>query len=184
MTAIEQQAAAGDRLRSMAVLVDRANRFVRFIAQPSLVQLVLRFALAVPFWRSGILKWDGFLQLNDTAVTSVHRRVQASSAGRPLSVSGADRDGVPVRLWGNRLPRAARPRVRRPFRGARPSVHDPHRRTDRSGWMAHPHHLGGDGSCDHGVWYREIFARLPPRACRWTFSLGLKARTVPPLHLG
>jgi putative oxidoreductase len=69
MTAIEQQAAAGDRLRSMAVLVDRANRFVRFIAQPSLVQLVLRFALAVPFWRSGILKWDGFLQLNDTAVT-------------------------------------------------------------------------------------------------------------------
>ena len=23
----------------------------------------------MPFWRSGILKWDGFLQLNDTAVT-------------------------------------------------------------------------------------------------------------------
>ena len=29
---------------------------------------MLRVALAVPFWRSGILKWDGFLQLNDTAV--------------------------------------------------------------------------------------------------------------------
>ena len=42
---------------------------MRSIAQPSLVQLVLRFALAVPFWRSGILKWDGFLQLTDTAVT-------------------------------------------------------------------------------------------------------------------
>ncbi|WFU12758.1 DoxX family protein (plasmid) [Rhizobium sp. CB3090] len=38
------------------------------IAQPSLVQLVLRVGLAVPFWRSGILKWDGFLQLSDTAV--------------------------------------------------------------------------------------------------------------------
>jgi putative oxidoreductase len=45
-----------------------ANRLVQTIAQPSLVQAVLRVALAVPFWRSGILKWDGFLQLNDTAV--------------------------------------------------------------------------------------------------------------------
>lgn len=50
-------------------LVDMANRLVQTIAQPSLVQAVLRLALAVPFWRSGILKWDGFLQLNDTAVT-------------------------------------------------------------------------------------------------------------------
>jgi len=50
-------------------LVDMANRLVQTVAQPSLVQAVLRLALAVPFWRSGILKWDGFLQLNDTAVT-------------------------------------------------------------------------------------------------------------------
>jgi putative oxidoreductase len=69
MSAMEQRAAVGDRLHSVAVFVDRASHWVRFIAQPSLVQLVLRFALAVPFWRSGILKWDGFLQLNDTAVT-------------------------------------------------------------------------------------------------------------------
>jgi putative oxidoreductase len=69
MTAIEQRAGAGGRLGSVAVLVDRASHWVRLIAQPSLVQLVLRLALAVPFWRSGILKWDGFLQLNDTAVT-------------------------------------------------------------------------------------------------------------------
>jgi putative oxidoreductase len=39
------------------------------VAQPSLVQLVMRVALAVPFWKSGILKWTGFLQLSDTAVT-------------------------------------------------------------------------------------------------------------------
>ncbi|TCU60459.1 putative oxidoreductase [Bradyrhizobium sp. R2.2-H] len=51
------------------LLVDRANHLVQMIAVPSLVQLVLRVALAVPFWRSGILKWDGFLRLNDTAVT-------------------------------------------------------------------------------------------------------------------
>jgi putative oxidoreductase len=31
-------------------------------------QLLLRIALAVPFWRSGMLKWSGFLRLKDTAV--------------------------------------------------------------------------------------------------------------------
>ncbi|MDQ0559720.1 putative oxidoreductase [Rhizobium mesoamericanum] len=41
---------------------------IRIVAQPDLVQAVLRFALAVPFWRSGTLKWDGFLQLSDTAI--------------------------------------------------------------------------------------------------------------------
>ena len=45
-----------------------ANAIVRSIAQPSLAQLVLRLGLAVPFWRSGVNKWDGFLQLNDVAV--------------------------------------------------------------------------------------------------------------------
>jgi putative oxidoreductase len=50
-------------------LVDRANRLVQAIALPSLVQLVMRVALAVPFWRSGILKWNGFLKLSESAVT-------------------------------------------------------------------------------------------------------------------
>jgi putative oxidoreductase len=44
------------------------NGAVRAMAQPSLTQLILRFALALPFWRSGVLKWDGFLQLNDVAI--------------------------------------------------------------------------------------------------------------------
>jgi len=52
----------------ITVLVAKADAILRAIAQPSLVQLVVRIALAVPFWRSGILKWDGFLQLSDTAV--------------------------------------------------------------------------------------------------------------------
>src|SRR6202008_1052635 len=41
---------------------------VRLVAQPSLVQLILRLGLATPFWRSGVLKWDGFLHRSDTAV--------------------------------------------------------------------------------------------------------------------
>lgn len=66
MTAVEQYKSV---TRRVARLVTQANRLVSTIAPPSLVQLVLRIALAVPFWKSGILKWDGFLQLNDTAVT-------------------------------------------------------------------------------------------------------------------
>ena len=49
-------------------LLQRGIGILRRLAQPDLVQLVLRVALAVPFWRSGVLKWDGFLQLSDTAV--------------------------------------------------------------------------------------------------------------------
>jgi putative oxidoreductase len=49
-------------------LVVAANDGIRLVAQPDVVQAILRLALAVPFWRSGILKWDGFLQLNDTAI--------------------------------------------------------------------------------------------------------------------
>ena len=51
------------------LLVEKAEQAVRTIALPSLVQLVMRVALAVPFWKSGILKWDGFLKLSDVAVT-------------------------------------------------------------------------------------------------------------------
>jgi len=69
VTSISQQASAGGTLASVASFVDRVERIVRAVALPTLVQLLLRFALAVPFWKSGILKWDGFLRLNDTAVT-------------------------------------------------------------------------------------------------------------------
>jgi putative oxidoreductase len=65
----DQYVAAAGRLQPIGALVERASRIVQTIATPSLTQLVLRVALAVPFWRSGILKWDGFLKLSDTAVT-------------------------------------------------------------------------------------------------------------------
>ncbi len=60
---------AGDKMQALTTLIHRSVSLVQRVAQPSLTLFVLRFALAVPFWRSGILKWDGFLQLNDTAVT-------------------------------------------------------------------------------------------------------------------
>ena len=69
MTTMDQQVATEGAIRLIGLLVDRASLVVRVVAQPWLVQLIMRFGLAVPFWRSGILKWDGFLQLSDTAVT-------------------------------------------------------------------------------------------------------------------
>ena len=66
MMAVEQH--RNDRQQGISGLVERVNAIVRATAQPSLTQFVLRFGLAIPFWRSGVNKWDGFLQLNDTAV--------------------------------------------------------------------------------------------------------------------
>lgn len=63
-TALGPRAASQRTLRSIAT----ARDWLQAIAWPPLVQLVLRLALAVPFWKSGILKWSGFLQLSDNAV--------------------------------------------------------------------------------------------------------------------
>src|SRR5271154_2090036 len=67
--AIDRHAVPGEPLRTAVLLADKASRLVQTVAVPSLVQLVMRLALAVPFWKSGVLKWNGFLQLSDTAVT-------------------------------------------------------------------------------------------------------------------
>ena len=47
-------------------LVVQANTLLASIPQ-SLAMLALRFALAVPFFKSGLTKWDGFLQLSSGA---------------------------------------------------------------------------------------------------------------------
>ncbi len=55
----------GGAISRLTMTTDRAIGVIG----SSLTQFVLRVALAVPFWKSGILKWNGFLDLNDTAVT-------------------------------------------------------------------------------------------------------------------
>ena len=53
-----------------SALLPRANPIARLTAAlfgwlpMSLAMLALRFALAVPFWKSGMTKWDGFLTLS------------------------------------------------------------------------------------------------------------------------
>jgi putative oxidoreductase len=69
MIVMDHCAARSESLRTTGLLADKASQLVQRVAVPSLVQLVMRVALAVPFWKSGILKWTGFLKLSDTAVT-------------------------------------------------------------------------------------------------------------------
>lgn len=83
--ATESRIVRGSSKLQLLVTVDRAIGVIRAIAQPSLVQLVLRIALAVPFWRSGILKWSGFLQLNDTAVLLFSEEFKLHLPGGPYS---------------------------------------------------------------------------------------------------
>ena len=57
---------AATGLRRAARVVAAINR--RFAGIPmSLPQLLLRVTVALPFWQSGLTKWDGFLQLSPGA---------------------------------------------------------------------------------------------------------------------
>lgn len=83
--AVEPRIGSGGKWQRVRGLIERANALVRAIAQPSLTQLVLRFGLAVPFWRSGVNKWDGFLRLNDVAVLLFSTEFKLHLPGGPYA---------------------------------------------------------------------------------------------------
>ena len=53
-------------LQKIGSLCQAADRLIAAIPH-SIGLLVLRVALAIPFWRSGMTKWDGFLNLSSGA---------------------------------------------------------------------------------------------------------------------
>ncbi len=60
------------------------SRWSARLAPPAwLAQLALRLAIAVPFLKSGLLKWDGFLHLNDVAVALFTDEFQLHLPGGP-----------------------------------------------------------------------------------------------------
>jgi putative oxidoreductase len=61
------------------------DSIIRAFAHPSLTQLVLRFALAVPFWRSGVNKWNGFLDLDDVAILLFSTEFKLHLPGGPYA---------------------------------------------------------------------------------------------------
>ncbi len=81
----ERQRSDNGRQTGIGGLIERGNGVIRAIAQPSLTQLILRFALAVPFWRSGANKWDGFLQLSDVAILLFSSEFQLHLPGGPYA---------------------------------------------------------------------------------------------------
>jgi putative oxidoreductase len=83
MTITNTDAAAAGR--GLGGLVRRAASLAQAIAPPSLTQAVLRLGLAVPFWRSGVNKWDGFGQLNDVAVLLFTSEFKLHLPGGPYS---------------------------------------------------------------------------------------------------
>ncbi len=86
MTMAHQHRTIGSNERQgIAAHVERMNAAFCTIATPSLTQLVLRCALAVPFWRSGVNKWDGFLQLNDVAVLLFSSEFKLHLPGGPYT---------------------------------------------------------------------------------------------------
>lgn len=58
--------AADAQIGQSASLIQRAENLLATIPA-SIPLLVLRIALAIPFYRSGLTKWDGFLQLSGGA---------------------------------------------------------------------------------------------------------------------
>jgi len=50
----------------MAQAYEAGGGYMIFIQ--AIASLVLRFGLAIPFWKSGLTRWDGFLQLRDQTV--------------------------------------------------------------------------------------------------------------------
>lgn len=58
-------------------------RLLDRIAPTGVAALLLRLAVAVPFLKSGLLKWDGFLHLSDVAVTLFTDEFQLHLPGGP-----------------------------------------------------------------------------------------------------
>jgi putative oxidoreductase len=83
--ALDNHAAGGDPTERIGAFGERLNSIVRTIAHPNLTQLVLRLGLAVPFWRSGISKWNGFFDLNDVAVLLFSTEFKLHLPGGPYA---------------------------------------------------------------------------------------------------
>ncbi len=67
MTDARFQSSGALATNAVVRFVERSSRLLARIPV-SLTQLVLRFAVAIPFWNSGLTKWDGFLQISNSAV--------------------------------------------------------------------------------------------------------------------
>ena len=74
---------SSEKLRGGASGIARATALLaRF--PPSLAALALRLAVAGPFWRSGLTKWEGFGRLSDSAVYLFTEEFRLHLPGREI----------------------------------------------------------------------------------------------------
>jgi putative oxidoreductase len=84
MTAATQSVRSTPWVSRIQSAVARAEQLLgRFPA--SLTQLVLRIAVALPFWRSGQTKWTGWFELSDSAVYLFEEEFRIHVLGRELA---------------------------------------------------------------------------------------------------
>ncbi len=79
-------------------LADRVEALIIKLAPLSLVSLALRFGLAVPFYKSGLTKWDGFLRISDTPFLLFEEEFKLHVLGRTF-----DYPFPAVMAWGSSL---------------------------------------------------------------------------------
>jgi hypothetical protein len=77
----------------------RSLQDLPFTRLAPLAQLALRVALAVPFFRSGLTKWDSFGKLSDSAVYLFREEFKLHIFGSEIAYPAAG--GTPVRHRGD-----------------------------------------------------------------------------------
>ena len=81
-----------DRGAPVHVLIkamDSAVAGIRWVARPSLAQLLLRLALAVPFWDSATEKWDHAFRLHSTPLYAFADEIKFYLPGGPYNFSAS-----------------------------------------------------------------------------------------------
>ena len=159
MSVFDRQHSDDASWRGLGSMAERVNSIIRAMAHPSLTQLVLRFALAVPFWRSGVKKWDGFLALNDVAVLLFSSEFKLHLPGGPYPFPAPEVMAFRRRLSRNPAAHTPGSRVGDAIGGAGASGDDTRCAAYRAGRLADPSDLGGNGARHHGVGAGADFAR-------------------------
>ncbi len=93
MTAVKMQMNATSVEHAVEAVIEWLGRAALVVAPP-----LLRIALAVPFFKSGLTKWDGFLSLSPAAVFLFEEEFKLHIFGRafdfPMPTAIAFLDGV------------------------------------------------------------------------------------------
>ena len=158
------------------------------IAAPPL----LRIALAVPFFRSGLTKWDGFLSLSPSAAFLFEEEFKLHILGQAYSFPFPDTLAFVDRRRRDHASHAPRRRACNAVQRARSARHDrrhPARRARRLGELSSS--MGVDRDCNHRARAGKSVARpshcaqvVPPRSVASVSEGRAALRRATPRHLG